>query len=601
VRGLLLVAAVGMVVFALAAEDVVAVIEQAYEKPELKEPSAHASFQVIRETWSDRTVVNGSLISTQRGENSFVDLRIKDPGGSWIRVKRNSLIKLLKEGDLYYADVTKGNFEVRAAGRFILRNKAAQVEATRGTFYEAFFAEDGSITIKVKHGSLLVVTKEGVRFQMKDGARGKLEFDPSRGRFFFAVSKKSEVPVIAVGKEERKEVLPGYAADLPGGGLFGVRRISPKEKEVYHRYKVKCSFGFASVMRGSYFDDDNTYGYYVGGLDDFDILKAEAHILGTYYNYARFKLALDGSTSKPTNEAWVEFPLDPMRNWEQEHLAIMRFGQMRLPFGLNVSVPREELALPFYPFIVRYGFCGLQARMPQDYTDPEDAADLDMRFDLGVLVYGRPIIGMHKTTGFDLRYAVGVFNGTGRNADEDNHRKLFCGKLEFVFGKFVLGGGYYDGGTGRHADEIHRRRRGAYVKLNLSWLVLSGEYIYAVDDPRVGKDYNDSEGFYVEVDFGFNALWERARNLHLIFRWERLLPAPKSMSSLAPGEVPEVTVMAVGLRWNIKKWIALVAAWEKIDQGSERYPTGFKPEEADETFHFFLVVKIADLFELLSK
>jgi len=589
------------VVFALAGEDVVAVIEQAYEKPELKNPSPDANFYVIREIWRNRTVVNGSLISTQRGENSSVDLRIKDPGGSWIRVKRNSLIKLLKEGDLYYADVTKGNFEVHAAGRFILRNKAAQVEATRGTFYEASFAEDGSIAIKVRHGGLLVATKEGVKFQMKDGARGKLVFDPSRGGFFFAVSEKSEVPVIAVGKEKRKEVLPGYAADLSGSGLFGVRRISPKEKEAHPRYKVKCSFGFTSVMRGSYFEDDDTYGYYVGGLDAFDLLKAEAHIVGTYYNYVRFKLALDGSTSKPTNEAWIEFPLAPIRNWEQEHLATMRFGQMRLPFGLNVSVPREELALPFYPFTVRYGFCGLQAQMPQNYTNPEDAANLNMRFDLGVMVYGRPIIGMRKATGFDVRYSIGVFNGAGKNAEEDNRRKLFCGKLELAFKRFVVGGGYYDGGTGRHADEFHRRRRGAYIKLDLSWLVLSGEYIHAVDDPRDSKDYNDSEGFYVEANIGFDVLWKRARNFHIILRWERLLPAPNSMPSLAPGEVPEVTVMALGLRWNIKKWIALVAAWEKIDQGSQRYPTGFKPEEADETFRFFFVVKIADFFESLSK
>ena len=580
-------------------EDVIAVIEQAYEKPELKNPGADTSFRVIRETWKDKTVPNGSLISTQRGENSSVDLRIKDPGGSWVRVKRNSLVKLAREGALYYGDVTKGDFEVRAAGGFILRSKTVQVEATRGTVYEASFAKNGSVALTVKRGSVLVVIKQGVKFQMTDGAKAKLEFDPSHGRFFFAVSDKSQVPVIAVGKEERKEVLPGYAVEFRGDELFDVTRIAHKEK-AYPRLKMECFLGFTSVMRGSYFEDDKTHGYYVGGLDDFDILKAEAHILGRYHNHARFKLALDGSTSKPTNEAWLEFLLDPMRKWEEEHLAVIRLGQMRLPFGLNVGVPREELALPFYPFIVRYGFCGLQTRMPQDYTDPENAANLDMLLDLGVMVYGRPVVGMRRATGFDVRYAAGVFNGAGRNAEEENRRKLFCGKVEFVWWKLTLGGGYYDGGTGSGDQEFHRRRRGAYIKLDLPWLALSGEYIHAVDDPRVGKHYNDSEGFCLEADFGFNALWEKAHNLRLILRWERLLPAPKSMPSLAPAKVPDVTVVALGLRWNIKKWVALVLAWEKIDQGSQRY-RGLKPQEADETFHFFLVVNIADLCEIESK
>ena len=596
------VVAVAVVVLVAADEDVVAVIEQPYEKPELKDPGANTCFQVIRETWKDKSVLNGSLISTQRGENSSVDLRIKDNGGSWIRVKRKSLIRLLRKGVLYYGDVTKGDFEVRAAGGFILRNKVAQVEATRGTVYEASFTEEGSVALTVKRGSVLLVTKQGVRFQMRDGARAKLEFDPSRGRLSLVVSDKSEAPVIAVGKWERKEVLPGYAVGFRGGELLDIRRSTPREKARPY-LKMKCFVGFAGVMRGSYFEDDNTYGYYVGGLDDFDILKAEAHIVGRYHNHARFKLALDGSTSKPTNEAWVEFLLDPMQNWEDEHLAVIRVGQMRLPFGLNVGVPREELALPFYPFIVRYGFCGLQTRMPEDkiFAKPEDAANLDMLFDLGVMVYGRPIVGMRRATGFDVRYAAGVFNGAGRNAQEENHRKLFCGKVEFAWWRLTLGGSYYDGGTGRHAEELHRRRRGAYIRLDLSWLVLSGEYIYAVDDPRVGKDHNDSEGFCVEADFGLGALWKKAGDLHFILRWERLLPAPKSMPSLAPGKVPDVTVVALGLRWNIKKWIALVAAWEKIDQGSQRYPGGLEPEEANETFHLFLVVNIADFCEIESK
>jgi len=602
VRGLVIGVVFLLSALVLAQEDVVAVIERAYEKPELKEPSPHAGFQVIQETWRVRTVVSGSWISTQRGQNSFVELRLKDPGGSWIRVRRNSLLRLLKEKELYYAEVTKGYLEVQAAGRFILRSKAGRVEATRGTFYVAHFREDGSVAIKVERGGVLLVTKDGVRFQMKDGAKGALEFDASRGRYVFTVSRKSEVPVMAVGKEETKEVLPGFAADLVGEGLFSVRRIKIEEKAKYPRYRVKFTAGFAAVMRGFYFDDDDTYGYYMGGLDEFDILKAEARVFGTYYNYARFRLALDGSTSKPTNEAWVEFTLTPSLGWGKEHIAIVRFGQVRVPFGYQVSRAREDLALPFYPFLVRYGFCGLQARMPQDYTEPEDAANLDLRFDLGAMMYGHPITGLREAAKFDIRYAIGVFNGTGRNAEEDNHRKLFCGRLEFIFkDRLIIGGSYYDGGTGRHADEYHRRRRGLHLRYQLSWLALTAEYLFVQDDPRVGKDYNDSEGVYAEVDLSFAVFWKRAENLHLIVRWELFHPAPKSMPSLAPSDVPDVSVMAVGFRWDIKKWVALVVAWEKIDQGEERYPSGFKPEEADETFHFFLVINITDLLERISR
>ncbi|HEY5962217.1 MAG TPA: porin [Polyangiaceae bacterium] len=128
---------------------------------------------------------------------------------------------------------------------------------------------------------------------------------------------------------------------------------------------------------------------------------------------AEVELSRDGdreSTSwAPMRDAFVRVSLDSMLR--------MRLGQFKRPFGKLALTPLRDLKL------IRRGISDVWVNDELEYGER----------DVGFQVDGK--VGR----GYELHYALGVFNGPGRNRREDdmNGTKDFVGRVEGRFGKHV--------------------------------------------------------------------------------------------------------------------------------------------------------------------
>jgi len=560
--------------------EVIGEVRDGYGRAELKDPLPTSDWIRYRPDWVRCEILAGTQIRTIEGENSFMKVLLND--GSRVSIHPGSLLTLDREDETLVMKTDQARLDiVRAGGATVVVTAHGRLLPECGAKVLVFVSDD---TLQVEcskdadKGATLETT-QGVKAVLSSGARLWLRMNPADKTYSFEVDKRTEGKVQITGGEKSEEFGASAVVELLGGGDFKVKEkgaVPQKFRPLPPVALKDAKIGLNVVARGGYYENDNDYNYYRGGMDQFDLLKAEALLQAGVGDYALFRVSLDGNEQKPLKEGWLELFLP-----KSPDLVRFRFGQMRTPFGYQVQKPLEELPLLTYSMSTRWGFTGLRAA--------PDSEDPDLRFDLGFMFHGWLLGDAVHTDRLGVHYQLGLFNGTGRNRSEDNSEKTFSGTMTIrLAGWLGVGGAYYDGSTGRDASLYHRRRRGGFLTVHTDAFVMTFEYILATDDPRVGKRGNDSEGFCVETGVSLGLISRSLKPLWLVARYEVFNPAKNSISGVPLDRWEKVFSQCVALRWNVDSRVSVVLAWEKIDQDETRYPVGVEVGEADENFLFLI-------------
>lgn len=166
--------------------------------------------------------------------------------------------------------------------------------------------------------------------------------------------------------------------------------------------------------------------------------------------------------------------------------AVLRMGQARIPFGIEVQTPGGLL-----PFINR---AYLDLKTPHNRGAENTAfanAEMLQERDIGVQIRGR-------TPSFE--YAFGGYNGSGINVNDTNSNKDFVGRLGYnpLPGLRFGVSGYKGTATDILKENVERNRTGVDFEVLPSLIPrvrLMGEYAIGKDGPFERKSWYTS-GFY---------------------------------------------------------------------------------------------------------
>ena len=559
----------------------VGVIQDGWEYAEIKHPRPTSEFMKYSPDWVHKEIFVGSILRTTKGYNSRFDLLFKD--GSRVFMLPNTRMKVEMEKGLIVLNLPVGELHITSGGRLRVKTPEGYLDSSKGTKFRVRLGAEGrEASYSVTEGELVVNNRLGVVFTLAKGGKAELKYDAEEDAYTFVVARDAESKVKVSGKDMEVEEGPGASILLLGDGGFEIEEHgSPIEESVklLPSGELKVRFGYFVVFFGTDYEAEQNYNYYRGGQDSFELPKAELALEGSWRDYMRVYLSVDGVKDGLLNSAYFElFPSN-----QSEHFCF-RFGQFRVPFGLEPQAPLSELLFLDRSFLTDFAFCGLQAA--------PDSTDLDLRYDTGLGIFGY-LMGEKGGEGFAMDYALGLFNGSGRNNAENDSHKTFCGRVGFRLAKWLtVGCSYYDGSTDTGTEEFSRRRRGADLLLGLKdGFNITFEYIHAKDNPRVGKHGNDTEAFYIQTNIPLSFLGKSLRKLAIICRYEVFNPAYNSIPGITRDEWEKVTALCVGFRWDVSEKVALLMLYEKLDQGEVRYPFGFDTAEANEVLKFALSLK----------
>ena len=141
-----------------------------------------------------------------------------------------------------------------------------------------------------------------------------------------------------------------------------------------------------------------------------------------------------------------------------------------------------------------------------------------------------------------LEYAVGVFNGTGSNAAEENKRKdiVARGVVKPVKG-LLLGVSHYEGWSGKEDENKTKRRTDAQLGFVNELISVKGEFIF-------GKNGETSAyGWYAQLGYTLSLpLGKNSQKLQPIVKYDSYDPDSDK-------EKDKTDIATVGLNWFITK------------------------------------------------
>ena len=154
----------------------------------------------------------------------------------------------------------------------------------------------------------------------------------------------------------------------------------------------------------------------------------------------------------------------------------VHIGQRLLPIGMEGLEPSGDLDFPERTILGGASVAGVRG-----YGDVRD---------LGIQVDGNWT---------DVSYSVGVYNGEGPNASEENDSKDFAARVVTTPTDWLhLGASVYSGEIGE--NELTRDRAGAEVAIEQDNYFIKGEYGRGKDDDT------KSDGWYVSTGYWFEDL-----------------------------------------------------------------------------------------------
>lgn len=141
--------------------------------------------------------------------------------------------------------------------------------------------------------------------------------------------------------------------------------------------------------------------------------RARIGVSGEFLEHFDFKLEGDFEQGDGTSSGRTGFSgTDLFLNWNQFPEANIKFGQYKAPFGLEMTTPDTTLFTP-------------ERTLVTGAITPERQ--------IGVQLWGKPLAHLLPDKKDLLGYAVGVFNGNGRNTTvNDNNEFMYAGRIELT-------------------------------------------------------------------------------------------------------------------------------------------------------------------------
>ena len=236
----------------------------------------------------------------------------------------------------------------------------------------------------------------------------------------------------------------------------------------------------------------------------------------------------------------------------------LQAGQFKTPFTLES--PINPVNLEIYDY-------GESISKLVGYKDVCGVGKLGR--DLGIMATG-DLIPL-KDKGFSvINYAIGVFNGNGANALDNNNRKDIVGRLNVHPGlkDLTLSGSYYYGKYSTDVvDRGSRNRWTAGAQYNDGNLIVRAEYLSGstgrntvVDSTNViiSEDLFNSNGYYAVAGYNFKLGKNKSQQLMPVFRYEHFT---KDVSIEKSG----TTFYTVGLSYWPIKYVNLKVNYQLIE------------------------------------
>ncbi|MDT8318271.1 MAG: porin [bacterium] len=264
----------------------------------------------------------------------------------------------------------------------------------------------------------------------------------------------------------------------------------------------------------------------------FDIRRARLDIRGDIaekWNY-RFQSDFKGPSAKVL-DIYAGYKAHPAFN--------ITLGQQKIPFSLENLESNPRLKTINRSQVVE----ALVAR-GKDVIGNQSGRDIGLK--LG---------GALETDDWGklLNYAVGIFNGTGINASDDNNQQDYVGRVVLTPVKhFSIGASGYAGRYVASGSLADRKRSGIEAKYDNKTFALSGEYI-------AGKDgTTEKEGWYLQGSY-----YVIPSTLEAVLKYDRWDPDTKVSNNRRD-------VSTVGANLHFNKNVFVQANYEfKEEQGTK--------------------------------
>jgi len=216
-----------------------------------------------------------------------------------------------------------------------------------------------------------------------------------------------------------------------------------------------------------------------GKIDGFDIRRARLDIKGNISPYFGYRLQTGFANSVKLLDAYAELRLTDYLN--------VTIGQQKVPFSLENLASSNKLESIDRSQVVE----ALVAR-GKDVIGNQNGRDIGVQI-------GGAIVKLNDRALID--YRIGIFNGGGINAGDNNEDKDVVARLVFhPIAGLDLGGGYYNGvgfyGS-PNAESSGRTRWGLELSYVLKNLSLRSEYIQGKDGSIDRFGYYAQAGYYI--------------------------------------------------------------------------------------------------------
>lgn len=242
----------------------------------------------------------------------------------------------------------------------------------------------------------------------------------------------------------------------------------------------------------------------------FRLRRVRLSVDGTLFKGLTYKIQGDFSRSPMLVDAYLKYKVC-------NEFAI-QVGQFKTPFSLESPINPLNLE------IFDYGE-GIQKLV--GYSDVCGVGGLGR--DIGIMATGSLFPMKNDKGAYNIvDYAVGVFNGNGPTAIDNNNRKDIVGRLEVHPGlkDLTLSGSYYNGRYTK-GDNVNcaRNRWSVGAQYNNGNLVIRGEYISGttgVAPTVIPEDlgYYNSNGYYALAGYNFALGKDKSQKLMPVLRYE---------------------------------------------------------------------------------
>ncbi|MFH1421729.1 MAG: hypothetical protein ABIH42_03320 [Planctomycetota bacterium] len=540
---------------------------------ELKGVSITDNFTTVHETWVNKNIHVGEVIRTWK--LGYVELNIS---GNIVSLEGQSSATFSKnDKDVIIVTLLYGKAKAKFVSDLMkLKVKDYAVYGIDGTcIIEITETED--IVFSSYEGTPYIEDNYGTIVKIPDLQSVVAAFDQSQKTYIFSAGIKNDMAFsVAVKGQDVFEIVPDERVTVFNNGTYQKemieRKLPEKEKIAQEKQRWEWKIRGTAVIYSDNYEYEQTAAYYTGKRDDFRIARA-AIFFETKYELASLTLSADARKDIPLDDMYLNLSYP-----QAENMLNFKIGQQMLPFGLQTQTHLEDVLTLDYAQIVKYGFCATNG-------DPT-TSDLDYLWDTGATIHGKTEL----TTDVFFMYALGVFNGEKRNTSDTNDSKAPAGRVGFKIYNFSLGASYYTAKINSGVAESTRKRQGVDISLDLSAvapIIIKGELITCDDTPNVGSN-QQTTGWYTEIGLCLGGLGNFFKGTQILIRMDVLTPPIAAPAT----EKRNSTKYVAGFSHKIGENVIFAIAYEKIDQGEERYPvTVTDVGKADEAVIGQIIIK----------